>query len=194
MTRNDGAADDDATGWRTTGSRVVYENRWIRVREDAVQHPDGKPGVYGVVEVRQPAVFVVAVTDDDEVVLITQHRYTTGPGSVEVPAGGSDGQEPLVAAQRELAEETGLAASRWTAVGDVESLNGVADAPGHVFVAQGLSRLPGSAAAHQAEEGISAVRLVPFGQVLAMAAAGEIRDGESLAALALAGIHLGRFR
>ena len=49
--------------WPTVSSRPVYENPWIRVREDQVRRPDGGAGVYGVVEVRNPAVFVVAVTD-----------------------------------------------------------------------------------------------------------------------------------
>ncbi|HET9633323.1 MAG TPA: NUDIX domain-containing protein, partial [Terrabacter sp.] len=93
--------------WPTTESRLVYENAWIRVREDAVTRPDGSDGTYGVVEVRRPAVFVVALTDEDEVVLVTVDRHTVGH-SVEVPAGGTDGEDPLRAAQRELAEETGL--------------------------------------------------------------------------------------
>ncbi|HSU73817.1 MAG TPA: NUDIX hydrolase, partial [Terrabacter sp.] len=50
--------------WPTAGSRLVYENPWIRVQEDTVTRPDGTDGIYGVVEVRRPAVFVVAVTDD----------------------------------------------------------------------------------------------------------------------------------
>ncbi|NNH06636.1 NUDIX hydrolase [Cellulomonas fimi] len=180
-------------GWTTTGSRVVYENPWIRVREDAVVRPDGSPGVYGVVELRQPAVFVVALTDDDEVVLVSQRRYTTGEVSVEVPAGGTDGEDPLVAARRELAEETGLVAREWTEVGRMDALNGIAAAPEHVFVARGLSAVAGDVGTHgQAEEGIDAVRTVPFAEVLRMVADGTIRDGETVAALAYAALHLGR--
>lgn len=180
-------------GWTTVSSRVVYENAWITVREDDALTPDGSPALYGVVELR-PSVFVVALTDDDEVVLVTTDRYTTGPGSVEVPAGGSDGQEPLVAAQRELAEEAGLTARDWTLVGSTEALNGVARAPEHVFVARGLTPVEDAdATAHeQAAEGISAVRTVPFADALAMVRTGEIRDGETVTALALAALHLGR--
>ncbi|GCD19370.1 hypothetical protein CTKZ_09320 [Cellulomonas algicola] len=181
-------------GWTTTGSRVVYENPWIRVREDQVLRPDGGPGVYGVVEVRNHSVFVVALTDDDEVVLVSQRRYTTGAVSVEVPAGGTDGEDPLVAAQRELAEETGLAARAWTAVGRMDALNGIADAPEHVFLARGLSPLVDDDGHGRVEEGIDTVRTVPFADVLALVADGTIRDGETIAALAFVGIHLGRFR
>ncbi len=180
-------------GWRTRSSRVVYENPWITVREDDAIAPDGRSALYGVVELRD-SVFVVALTDADEVVLVTTDRYTTGPGSIEVPAGGTDGQDPLVAARRELAEEAGLTAQDWTHVGTTEALNGVARAVEHVFVARGLSPVDDAeATAHeQAAEGISAVQTLPFAEVLALVRTGRIRDGETVAALALAALHLGR--
>ncbi|WP_353809313.1 NUDIX domain-containing protein [Agromyces sp. SYSU T00194] len=178
--------------WRTLASRVAYENRWIRVREDQVEGPHGR-GVYGVVEMRHPAVFVVALDEAERVCLVSLARYPTGKQSWEVPAGGSDGEDPLVAAQRELAEETGLAAAEWTRLGGMDALNGIADAPEHVFLARGLAPAA-DARASQQEEGIADVRWVGFGEALAMIASGAIDDGESIAALAFAGIHLGRFR
>jgi 8-oxo-dGTP pyrophosphatase MutT (NUDIX family) len=183
------------TAWCTVDSRTAYENRWIRVREDHVVAPDGSPGLYGVVELRHPAVFVVALNDDEDVLLVTLDRYTVGR-SVEVVAGGSDGEDLLVAARRELAEEAGLAADEWTPLGGMDALNGVVVAPEHAFLARRLHpAVPGAQlAASQREEGISGARFVPFAEVLRMVAAGEIRDGETIAALALAGIRLGRFR
>ena len=177
--------------WKALDSRTVYENRWIRVREDAVIRPDGADGIYGVVEMVAPAVFVVALTAAEEVVLVVQERYTTGARSIEVPAGATDGEEPLLAARRELREETGLVAERWRPLGRMNALNGIADAPELVFLATGLS-----AAAEGDErdaEGITEVLRVPFGDVLRMVAAGDIVDGETIASLALAGIALGRF-
>lgn len=183
--------DAGTGGWRTTASRTAYENAWLRVREDDVVRPDGRPGIYGVVEVRQPAVFVVPLTEADELVLVELFRYTTGVTGLEVPAGGSDGQDPLVAARRELREETGLAASTWRRLGRVESLNGVADARGEVFLATGLREVGG---AETEVEGITGRRSVPFGELAAMIGRGEITDNETLGALMLAVVALGRLR
>ena len=176
--------------WQTNGSRIVYENAWISVREDAVTGPAGD-GIYGVVTMRHPAVFIVALDEEERVCLVALDRYTIGR-SIEVPAGGTDGEDPLVAAQRELLEETGLRAEEWTAIGTMNALNGVAVAPEHVFLARGLSAAGGADAMDEGE-GIEEVSWVPFAEALSKIANGEITDGETVAALAYAGIHLGRF-
>ncbi|WP_377322746.1 NUDIX domain-containing protein [Pimelobacter simplex] len=179
-----------ASAWSRTSSRVVYENPWIRVREDEVLRPDGDAGVYGVVEVRHVAVFVVAVTDDDEVVLVAVDRYTTGdPASLEIPAGGSDGEEPLVAAQRELREETGLVAARWREIGRMNALVGVSDAREVVFLAHGLTYAGGE---ELAADGIVGVHRVPISALPERIARGDITDASSLAAILLALASSGR--
>lgn len=180
--------------WHTRSSTVVYENPWVVVREDRVRRPDGEEGIYGVLEVRRPAVFVVPLTDDDEVVLVEVSRYSTGMLSLEVPAGGSDGEDLLRAAQRELLEETGLEADRWEQVGSMVALNGICRAPEHVFLARGLRASSSADGGARAEEGIATVRRVPWPQVLELVRDGTITDGESVAALLYAALALGRVR
>ena len=175
--------------WPVRSSRVAYENRWIRVHEDEVTRPDGSDGLYGVVEVRHTSVFVVALTDADEVVLVTVNRHTVGR-SVEVPAGGADGQDPLVAARRELLEETGWTAREWRPLGVMNALNGICVAPEHVFLATGLER--SSDGPTDVQEGIDAVELVPWATALQWVREGRITDGESVAALLYAALALGR--
>ncbi|QLD12697.1 NUDIX domain-containing protein [Microbacterium oleivorans] len=176
--------------WTTRGTRTVYENRWIAVREDRVTGPGGD-GIYGVVEMQHPAVFIVALDDDERVCLVEVDRYTTGR-SIEVPAGGSDGEDPLTAARRELLEETGLIAGSWEAIGSMNALNGIAVAPEHVFLARDLEEHR-DAAGSQIEEGIERLMWLPFSDALALVASGAISDGETVAALAYAGLRLGRF-
>jgi len=179
------------SAWQTHASRTVYENRWMRVREDDVTTPDGQPGIYGVVEVRQPAVFVVPVTADDEVVMIRQHRYPVDRESLEVPAGGTDGEDPGTAARRELLEETGYTAGSWAELGPTYSLNGLCNAPGSIWLATDLTYVGGHEGdAH--EEGITEVVRLPWHEVARRVRTGEIHDGESLAALMHAAVALGR--
>src|ERR1041384_8040550 len=89
--------------------------------------PDGAPGIYGVVHFKHVAIGVLAV-EDDEVYLVGQYRYALGRYSWEIPEGGCDeGEDHLSAAQRELAEETGLRAERWQRMGEAHLSNSVSD-------------------------------------------------------------------
>jgi 8-oxo-dGTP pyrophosphatase MutT (NUDIX family) len=176
--------------WQVTDSKIAYENAWIRVVEDQVVRPDGLPGLYGVVELQHPAVLVVAVNERGELLLQTVDRHPVGM-SVEVPAGGSDGEDLLAAAKRELYEETGYVAEDWRHIGSMNALNGVCRAPEHVFLAQGVSRE--AAGAYAVAEAITNIRWVPWPEVLRMVETSEITDGETLAALLHAAIVLGKF-
>jgi 8-oxo-dGTP pyrophosphatase MutT (NUDIX family) len=166
--------------WNLLAQREVYDNAWISVREDAVIRPDGEPGIYGVVHFKNVAVGVLPVDDEGRVYLVGQFRYPLGCYSWEIPEGGcAEGENWLSAAQRELAEETGLRAARWEQMGTAHLSNSATDEMAVWFLATGLT--PGE----QRPEGteILKVRRVPFAQALQMALTGGITDAISLLAL-----------
>lgn len=166
--------------WKTKSSRVAYENAWIRVREDEVIRPDGGPGVYGVVEIR-PSVGVVAVNERDEVALVGQWRYSVKRYSWEIPRGGSHPGETdmLSVARRELAEEAGLLAQRWEALGRVDVCNGVADDVQSLYLA---TELKPTETRFDPEEEI-AMEWRPFEEAVRMAMDGRITEVCSVAAI-----------
>lgn len=96
---------------------------------------------------RRPAVGIVAITDNERIVLVEQYRPPVGRRVVELPAGlagdvaGHEGDSMLLAAQRELLEETGYAASRWTELGAGFSSPGLTDESIVLFLAEGLERV-----------------------------------------------------
>lgn len=132
------------------------------------------------------AVAVVAITDDDEVVLVHQYRATLGCLVTEVPAGMRDqpGEAPEETALRELTEETGFTASSVERLGSIISSPGVTDSTVEIFLAEGLSR--GEWNPHGPEEAAMEIVLVPFEEAVSMVEDGRITDSKSVAGLLLA--------
>ena len=165
--------------WLTIASRQVYDNPWITLREDQVIRPDGEPGIYGVVHYKNIAVGVLPI-EDDHTYLVGQYRYPLERYSWEIPEGGCpEGEEALLAAQRELREETGLEARSWQMLGEAYLSNSVADEYAVWFLATGL--VPGERRPEGTEK--LSVRRLPLREALAMALNGEITDALSLAAI-----------
>lgn len=179
--------DDEQNPWQTHSSREIFANPWLRLREDQVTRPDGLPGQYGVVEFRSHAIGVVPVTDDGDTFLVGQWRYTLGYYSWEIPEGGGPLHETVLSsAQRELKEETGIAASRWTYLGELSTSNSVTNEIGCVFLAEGLTF--GEAEPEGTEQ--LKVRRLPLKEAYEMAMTGEIADGLAVVGLARAWHHL----
>jgi 8-oxo-dGTP pyrophosphatase MutT (NUDIX family) len=169
--------------WKTRSSRTVYENAWLRLREDDVLRPDGQAGIYGVVELR-PSVGVIALNARREIVLVGQWRYPLGRYSWEMPRGGSmPGESDLEAvARRELREETGVEAGRWESLGAVDVNNGVTTDVEHLFLATDLQ----DGEAHQDPEEEIELRWLPFDDAVQMILRGEITEVCTVAAILLA--------
>ena len=169
--------------WQTRGSREIYVNPWIRVREDHVIRADGQDGIYGVVEFQSYALGIVPVADNGDTFLVGQWRYPLGLYSWEIPEGGGSLSVPLLdSAQRELAEETGFTAALWTDLGPFHLSNSVTNETGEVFLAQGLT----FGDAQPEGDEVLQVRRLPLMEAYAMAMDGRITDGVSIIGLARA--------
>ena len=99
--------------WKTKKSKVVYNNPWIKVRENKVVTPDGSDGIYGVIE-KKVGLGIVAVDDNNNILRAGQWRYAIKRYSWSFIGGTlEDGESPLQAAKRELLEETNTKARTW---------------------------------------------------------------------------------
>jgi 8-oxo-dGTP pyrophosphatase MutT (NUDIX family) len=190
VTEGSGRAGDPAGGssggisvgpWLRRTRQIAYQNAWITLYHDEVIRPDGSPGIYGVVHFRNVAVGVVAIDDQDRVALVTQHRYTLDLPSWEIPEGGaSPGEPPVEGAKRELAEETGLAASDWREIARVHVSNSVTDEVALLYLA---TRLRHGRSQPEASESDLEVSWVDFGEVVAMILDGRITDALTVIAI-----------
>lgn len=125
--------------WTVSSSKLKYKNPWISVREDCVIHPNGKPGMFGVVKMN-PGVSILPIDDKGNVYLTQEYHYAVERETLETISGGiNPGEDKLNAAKRELLEETGLVASKWIDFGVIDPFTTVIHSPNYLFLAQGLT-------------------------------------------------------
>jgi 8-oxo-dGTP pyrophosphatase MutT (NUDIX family) len=168
---------------RVTASRTVYENRWMRLREDRFERADGSEGLYAVVE-KSPATVVIPV-DSDEVVLVEQYRHPVGARFWELPQGawdGDDAPEPEELARGELAEETGLRAGRMEPLGRLYFAYGITSQAFDVWLATELTQ--GEQALEPEEEGLRVGRF-SLARAEEMILDGTLVDSATVAAFGL---------
>lgn len=166
--------------WQTVSSRKIYENPWIEVQEDQVINVAGKAGIYGLVKFKNKAIGIIPIDDENHIWLVGQYRYALGEYSWEIPMGGCPlDQDPLVGAQRELREETGIRATDWTQLMRIHTSNSVTDEEGLIYLARGLTFGPTE---FDDTERIS-VQRIPFTSSVDRVLAGEITDAMSIAGL-----------
>ncbi|MEN8259213.1 MAG: NUDIX hydrolase [Pseudomonadota bacterium] len=171
---------DESNPWKLLHRREVYDNPWIRVDEDKVVNPAGGINQYGRIHFKNQAIGIIPLDEHGNTWLVGQYRYVPDTYSWEIPMGGSPyGEDILQSAKRELKEETGLSARRWTQFMHLHTTNSVTDEVGYVFLAEELSE--GETEFEDTE--VIQVKKVPLSEAVRMVIDGEITDAISAAGL-----------
>ncbi|MGK7396509.1 MAG: NUDIX domain-containing protein [Candidatus Cyclobacteriaceae bacterium M3_2C_046] len=170
--------------WKTLSSKQIYNNPWILVEEHQVITPRGTDGIYGKVHFKNKAIGIIPLDDDGYTWLVGQYRYTLDEYSWEIPMGGGPLQEDkLLSARRELKEETGLTALKWTEIMRIHPSNSVSDEEGFVFLAEQLEQ--GETEFDDTED--LQIKKVHLTDAIQMVMKSKITDALSMAGLLMAG-------
>ena len=163
-------------------TKLVYENRWMRLREDQVRFSGGFEGIYSVVD-KPDFAAIIPIHDDGRIQLVQQYRYPVSGRYWEVPQGAWEDRpdaDPFALAAGELEEETGFRAAQWEKLGQFYNSYGFLNQTCHLFVARGLSE--GVMNREETEAGMETAAFT-LDEVLAMIKSGEIPDSVTLSAL-----------
>ena len=156
---------------RITGEDI-YDGIFLKMKRDTVSLPDGQQAVREYLT-HPGAVAIVALLDDGRVLLERQYRYPIAKACIEIPAGKLDlNEDPLLCAQRELAEETGYIAKKWSYIRRIHPVISYSTEFIDIYLAEGL--VPG--ASHLDEEEFLDVFAAPLEQLIAWVEEGEITD------------------
>lgn len=163
----------------TLSTRVIFEGRILKLRVDTVRTADGRQSTREIIE-HAACIVVVAVDEDDNVLMVRQYRRAIDKELLEIPAGGIDkGESAEAAVVREMREETGLRPQKVERLGGFYSTPGYCDEYLYLYLATDLKPDPLSA---EDTAGIEVVR-VPVAQVPELINSGKIEDAKSVAGL-----------
>jgi ADP-ribose pyrophosphatase len=171
-----------ASPFQTLSSRLVYENKWLRLREDRIRRPDASEGIYSVVE--RPHFAVIAPWQDGCLTMVEQFRYPIGARTWELPQGTLEARhsDHVALARAELREETGLRAAQMQEVGRIFQGAGYCNQAGSVFLATDLTQ---DKTEHDVEEQDMICRTFTLATVEDMVRSGALQDAISIAALGM---------
>jgi ADP-ribose pyrophosphatase len=173
-------AEKEKNSWTTLSGEIRYETPWIKVTQFDVLNPAGKPSIYGVVSFKNKAIGVLPLDKDNNTWLVGQWRYPLKQYSWEIPEGGGPHDEdPLDSARRELKEETGLIARKYTELCRMHTSNSVSDELAILYVARDLEQ----ANSEPEETEDLQIRKLHFDEAYRMVMDGEITDSLSMVAI-----------
>lgn len=174
--------------WKTLSIKPVYENQWISLSEHKVINPNGNEGIYGKVSFKNKAIGIIPLDEKGYTWLVGQYRYTLDEYSWEIPMGGGPvNSDVLDSARRELLEETGLIANKWTKLLRIHTSNSVTDEEGFVFLAENLKQ---STPSYDDTEKIT-IKKISFREAHDMVLNNKITDSISIAGILRLGRLLG---
>ena len=170
----------EQNSWVTLSSEVKYTNPWIQLTEHKVLNPAGNAGIYGVVDFKNLAIGILPLDEDYNTWLVGQWRFPLNAYSWEIPEGGGPlGIDPLESAKRELKEETGLIAGKYTELGTIHTSNSVCNESGLLYLAQDLKLTE----AEPEESEDLQLKKLPFEEAYRMVMEGKITDSLSMVAI-----------
>ena len=160
-------------------STRLYDGKIVKLYRDRVELPNGKEAFREVV--RHPGgVIILPIDDEGNVWMVRQFRYPYDRAILEIPAGKLEyGEEPFSAARRELSEEIGAAAGRWTELGKLLPTPGFCDEVQHLYLARDLT----FGETHPDEDEFLEQVKLPFAEACAMAVDGRLQDSKTVVAL-----------
>jgi 8-oxo-dGDP phosphatase len=174
---------DEPGAWPVVDSTVLARAQIVAVRRDAVELPDGEVVSREVVE-HPGAVAILALDDEDRVLMIRQYRHPVGATLWEIPAGLRDvAGEPLVeTARRELLEEAGYRAATWQVLADFATSPGISTERLRVFLARDLAVVPPDQREYvpEHEEAYLTTAWVPLADAVRGILAGELHNGVAM--------------
>ncbi len=173
-------SEHEENPWQITAEKAIYDNPWINLTEYQVINPAGNQGIYGKIHYKNYAIGVLPLDDDLNTYLVGQYRFVLNQYSWELPEGGGPLDiDPLESAKRELLEETGLKANKWTELQRMHLSNSVSDEFNIIYLARGLEQF--EAEPEDTEQLI--IRKLPFDEAYRMVCTNEITDAISVAAI-----------
>lgn len=171
---------NDLNTWQTLKSEVKFETPWIKVTKHDVINPAGNPGQYGVVNFKNIAIGILPLDKDLNTWIVGQWRYPLEQYSWEIiEGGGPHGIDPIESAKRELKEETGILAEKYTELCRLHTSNSVTDEYGIIYLAQNLHF---SESEPEESEDLT-VKKISFNKAYEMVMNGEITDSISMIAI-----------